>query len=246
MRRRPIIGAAIGVCVGDSDFARIYGFLTKEMGEVLPRSYIITLDDRITSQTHPGSVVLHTSGEYFLAQLKERLMQTGCLLDDRVFGAVIVKHHELFDEHMRLSEVSVREQPVVLYCHAYQDGLLHAFERVLARAHTGEYSHPCTIPRIVEAYEPILRRKLRAKRYWDVAYIDGYTNGLTFLLVDEEDRDKLPMYYVFGAGDLYAIGEYLAAAESAAELHKAAYRVAVRMTASAVEGAVLHHTPWLL
>jgi NAD-dependent SIR2 family protein deacetylase len=95
----------VGYSLGDSDFARIYGFLKKEMGEVLPRSYIVTLDDRVTSQTHPGSVVLHTSGEYFLAQLKERLMQTGCLLDDRVFGAVIVKHHELFDEHMRLSEV---------------------------------------------------------------------------------------------------------------------------------------------
>lgn len=236
----------VGYSLGDSDFGRIYGFLQKEMGEVLPRSYIVTLDNRITTQTHPGSVVLHTSGEHFVAQLKQHLMQTGCLLDDRVFGAVLVKHREVFAEHLKLSEIPVREHPVVLYCHAYQDGLLHAFERTLERACTGEYSHPCTIPRIVAAYESIRRRKLRAKRYWDVAYIDGYTNGLTFLLVDEGDRDKVPIYYAFGAGDLYTLDEYLAAEEGAAELHKAAYRAAVRITTSAGEGVVFHHTPWLL
>jgi NAD-dependent SIR2 family protein deacetylase len=235
----------VGYSLHDNDFARIYRFLGRELGEVLPRSYIVTLDEEM-EVAHPNSRVLLTSGEYFLLRLKERLVAQGVMLPDVVFGRIALKLRQVDDAHARLSEIVMRERPEVIYAHSYQDGLIHAFERILARAKTGEYSSPEHVRAVVEAYDPIRRRKLREKAYWDVAYIDGYTNGLVALLVEEDMLDALPIYYMFGAGELLTYDDYVSAADHASDLHKTAYRIACRLAARYHDDTtVLHHTPWL-
>jgi len=64
--------------------------------------------------------------------------------------------------------------------------LIHAFERILARKKTDEYSHPCHIINFMNSYAKLRKEKLRKRAYFDAAYIDGYVDGLLLLIVDEK------------------------------------------------------------
>jgi hypothetical protein len=236
----------VGYSLRDEDFSRLYGFLRREMGEVLPRSYIVTLDPGINRATHPDSTVIYTSGEYFLEAIVDRFLEEGRIINPKITQAAARKLDAVYDAHATLDGIAMQEHPEVIYTHSYQDGLIHGFERFLAQYRTGEYSNPARISGVASAYDPIRRERLRAKRYWDVAYIDGYTNALVWLLVDDDDRDSLPLFYVFGAGDLITFDDYKEAAARASESHKASFRVARRMASRYRDQTlVLHHTPWL-
>jgi NAD-dependent SIR2 family protein deacetylase len=237
----------VGYSLRDPDFLKIYGYLKREMGEVLPRSYIVTLDENLESG--PGSsMVIQTSGDYFVARLKEQLVEDELLIPDEVFAGIPMLLTRIRAEHERLSEgVVVRQHPEAVYAHSYQDGLIHAFERIMARCGSGEYSLPGRVAGLIGGYEDLRRTKLRQRKYWDVAYIDGYVNGLMALLVDRGALRQLPAYYVFGAGDVRTYAQYIKAVKKAGELHKTAYRVAGRLIAPFEEDTtVLHHTPFLL
>ena len=57
----------VGHSLTDEDFVNIYGMVHRHPAETPRRSYIVTLDDRITSDTHPDAKVILTSGDRFLA-----------------------------------------------------------------------------------------------------------------------------------------------------------------------------------
>jgi len=63
---------------------------------------------------------------------------------------------------------------------------------------TGEYSCPCHVAQVVEKYMKILEEKCKAKRYMDIVYVEGYIDGLMYLLVKEKKLNRLPRYFVFG------------------------------------------------
>ncbi len=87
---------------------------------------------------------------------------------------------------------------------------------------------------------------LRRKRYGDVAYIDGYINGLFFLLAADETRKILPLYYVFGAKNQpVTLTKFNKVRRNAATLHKAAYR-SVLKGAQRMADLVPHHMPYFL
>jgi hypothetical protein len=118
-------------------------------------------------------------------------------------------------------------------------------------ADTGKYSNPCGAIHSVEAYESLRRTILRDKAYADVAYIDGYMNGLLYLSVsDDESRAALPLYYVFGyQGDILTIEEYSEIATNAKYLHKTAYKHATKLVKAMLptenKEIVFHHVPFL-
>ena len=129
------------------------------------------------------------------------------LADDR-YDAVAIELRDVARARDELATINMRDHPEVIYAHSYQDGLLHAFERVLARFKTGEYSDPTRIEALIGAYEPIREAKMREGAYWDVAYINGYTNALAWLVSPEEDRAGLPMFFVFGEEALFTFEQY--------------------------------------
>jgi hypothetical protein len=48
----------------------------------------------------------------------------------------------------------------------------------------------------------IQKNNLRAHRYDDVAYIEGYINGIFYLVQDDKGRNAIPRYFMFGMPDL--------------------------------------------
>ena len=151
-------------------------------------------------------------------------------------------------EHRRLDDAfDVATNPEVIYCAAYQDGLMHASGRILYRLRSGEYSHQCEVAQQLVKYKSIRADNLRAGRHVDVAYIDGYMNGLVYLLAGNEARDHLPFYFVYGLADQPVnMTQYKKALRTAANRHKGAAALAERIVREKLgPGDALHHTPFL-
>lgn len=90
---------------------------------------------------------------------------------------------EIADEHLWNRKVrkgfsTIPRTMSLIFTAAYQDGLIHAFERMLAMARTGQYSHRHDLANQIRQYIKIKKQNLHARRYEDVAYIEGYINGL--------------------------------------------------------------------
>jgi hypothetical protein len=99
----------------------------------------------------------------------------------------------------------------------------------------------------IRSYLGIQREKRAARKYSDVAYIEGYVNALTYLDMPDDSRKAMPLYYVFGCkDDLRTLAQYKRACKNARTLHRAAYLSAVKLTKQTADGVVLHHRPFLL
>ncbi len=150
--------------------------------------------------------------------------------------------------HFELTEViDIRKHPELLHCSSYQDGLIHALERILSLRSSGDYSNGANALTTELAYQKLRKEKLRSKQYLQVAYIDGYTNGHLFLIADDDDfRDAVPRYYVFGdGGSILTLSAYKRIAKRAAVLHKTAVKLAEKSVAKFPGNVVLHHTPFI-
>lgn len=55
--------------------------------------------------------------------------------------------------HDKISRIDLSVYPSVIYSLAYQDRVIHAFERFLQNYHTGEYNGPDVIGRLGREYE---------------------------------------------------------------------------------------------
>ena len=126
---------------------------------------------------------------------------------------------------------------------------MHALSRILARRSTGEYSNIHNVHKRLHSYEILRRQYVRRRDYQDIAYVDGYLNGVSFLLADHPARRVLPLLYVFGADQQpFTKDEYRKLLKKAESTHRSAYRACrgiVENTDLRVGGVVVHHPPFL-
>lgn len=235
-----------GYSFSDSDFQEIYGLLRDELGDILPESFVVTLDPEFSDTNTPDATIIRTDATHLLSTLKNDLVAKEIMQPDDIFPAAMAMRMRLSREHMELATLNVQEYPAVIYSLSYQDGLMHALDRTLALRHTGEYSHICNIFDAETGYESRQKEKRKQRDYGDVAYLEGYLNGLRLLLVDEEDRELVPLYFVFGfEGEITSLKEFLEVLPHAEELHKTSYRKACRKVKGYSSDIVFHHSPFL-
>jgi len=190
----------IGYSFGDEDFNRIYALLKKELGQIAPHFYVVTLDKRFQTEPRDSSMTpIITDGTFFIHCLKRILMEKGVLIVDVVSENVTLALQNVLEIHFEvMKNFNVQLNPILIYTYSYQDGLIDAFQRYLAKKCTGEYSNPVNIHNQLRRYGQIRKEKIHGKKYFDVAYIDGYTNGLILFLNGDKAVDDLPMFYVYG------------------------------------------------
>jgi hypothetical protein len=217
----------VGYSFKDEDFVRIHSLLKAEMGNLFPTSYIVTLDrEGVERYRELGLSPIFTDATYFISVLKRHVIKDDDMLGDRQFAKIVKGLGRVQRAHLDLTHnTDFSKRPDVLYCAFYQDGLIQSFQRMLVLQNTGYYSHKCNVIHAIEYYEDLRKDMVRNKRYGDVAYIDGYTNALYFLLADDELRKALPVYYVYGAKDQpVTLREFERLRRQAKTLHKSAYQ----------------------
>jgi hypothetical protein len=238
----------VGYSFRDHDFSRIYDFLKEEMRDALPHAYAVTLSPESADPFRSlGLSPIATDGTFFLQVLKSHLAAEGRMVPDDRFEDIDLAWYRVTKEHKALHETfSYERNPEIAYSAAYQDGLMDAFGRITQRRNGGEYSCPDHVIGLIRRYLEIQKNARHKREYADVAYIEGYVNGLQFLLLDDKQRKLLPLFYLFGyEGDLTSLNRYKRACKNSRSLHQAAYAYAKRLTKNMGDGLSFHHPPIL-
>lgn len=243
----------IGYSFGDEDFNKLYQLLKSEMKELLPHSYLVTLDKNAIEKFQKMKITpIITDGTYFIHSMKKILIEKEVMIDDHILEKastllelVIIIHHK------SLNKYNLIEYPNLFYTYMYQDGLIDALSRVKFCKKTGEYSHDCFIYNSIETYEVMLNEKNNNNCYSDVAYIEGYINGLYYLVA--EKKEDIPLFYIYGykeIGSYEAISseEFEKILENKEVYDENAYKYAQNIVKKRVKGdpeTIIHHAPFL-
>lgn len=243
----------VGYSLTDSDFINIYEFVSQQMQAFKRQAFVISpFQDECKKFKTKGLHPINTDGTYFFSELKKHCVQLGLMLSDNIYNEASMMKSIVNDEHSYFHEkLTCFTAPQMIYATSYQDGLLHAFERVCEMRGSGEYSRHDRIASVINGYEKIRKEKLRDKRYDDVAYIEGYMNALIFLILEKKFKDKIksfPLYFAFGyKKDLVCFNDYKKIIKQLPKLHQASFKAASKIVGSLTSksGVVFHHPPWL-
>jgi NAD-dependent SIR2 family protein deacetylase len=237
-----------GFSFNDEDFQKLYNLLKKEVGGLVPRSYVVTLDEQAKEKLNllgVNATPIITSASFFVEQLKKRLVKDKLMLPDQQYDGIEKVLRCVYAEHMKLSRLSIVKHPDSLYSLFYQDGLIHAFERLLITKKSGQNSCAQKTINFIESYSKLIKERLHEGNYPDVAYFTGYHNGLLYFLAHRKYRQLVPMYFLFGCADIGNFKQYIRLEKNAARLHKSAHKVALRLAKRTTGGLVLHRKPFL-
>lgn len=242
----------VGYSMSDVDFNYIYRFVKKQMQGMHRQAYVVTPFGRDADRFRAmGLTPLITDGAHFFSLIKAHAVSTGLMLPDDIYDSAFQLLENVFKEHKVLhEEFTAAANPEIIYAASYQDGLMHSLERALNLRGTGEYSNKKRLHNVVHSYLPIQKEKISQGKYEDVSYIEGYINGLVFLLMDDHARSisQIPLYYSPGIDqDMFSISDYKNNIKNIPAAHKRAYKRACayikrQNTANGIE---YHHPAWL-
>jgi len=221
----------IGYSFKDFDFVKIYDFIKKEMKELLPHSYLVTLDDTAKDRLSNNKItIIQADGCSFMKTIKNKLIEEKFLLDDERLDIVyslseLIKtiHHKYIPE-----VVDYVKYPHLIYNTFYQDGFIHALDFLIYRANSGLIYDERFISNRIREYEILRKAKIRDKVYHDIAYIDGYLNGLFVIMVDEKGLEKPPFFYFYGHGEIFDREQFEKQIPTSKDFHKTATKWATR------------------
>jgi len=239
----------IGYSFRDYDFIRIYNYLKKELKEILPHCYIVTTNPEIDKNFKTNMTIINTDGAYFISAIREHLESSKLLFPkDNIDNIYFLKqkHYTIHEETSAL--ITEKRIANTIYCALYQDGISHAFSYLMYHADSGLSFYPHKIFNSIDSYAEIRKLKVKAKNYPDVAYIDGYIQGLQAILFSEEDLENFPFWYLYGYGPIEDKNDFEDSVNKNEIFHKAAENFAQKTFKEILNGEsdlVIHHRPFI-
>lgn len=194
----------VGYSATDPDFLAIYRTVMQGIGRLARAHYLVSPFTTDAEANHLrdnlGILSIRTDATYFLETVKERMVEKNCYAPDRTYGHIFSLWLELRDIHSRfVASYKPVDAPQLIFCMVYQDGLMHAFEKIIDQRKTGKYSDLHHVRRQASAYEAMLRDYRRKRDYWETSYFTGYWAGLIHFdmiaTLPADDVPQLPMYF---------------------------------------------------
>lgn len=242
----------IGYSLSDKDFASIYKYVTTQMNQLHKQAYAVTpFKTEAEKFSKLGLIPIITDGSYFIKKVKEHAVRNKLMLSDSIFEDASYFLEIISLAHDKLHEtVKPINCPQVIHATTYQDGIIHALERAIEMRYSGKYSNRSNLYSVALAYKKKSKENLKRKQYNNVAYIEGYLNGLTFLLLDDKKRIEInvPKYFAFGTkANLLTFDDFIDFIKSKPEAHKASLSEAKKILTSVKnpDSILFHHPPWL-
>jgi hypothetical protein len=242
----------IGYSFSDEDFQQIHSFISKEMKGLSRQAYIVTLDKvNLAKFRELNLIPIVTDGTHFISVVKNHSVHKHKTLPDVLYDYAYIMHGLVIQAYNKLyKEYDVVKNPGIIYCGFYQDGLAHAYERIMALRNTGRYSCSCEFTNTVELYKKYIKEYRGKKRYQDVAYLEGYLYAHMQLLILIELPDSklpLPLFYAYGYGQILTFNEYKKLIKKLSTYHKGAYHTVQRTVKrmSKDDKIVFHHPAYL-
>jgi hypothetical protein len=213
----------VGYSFSDYDFNKIYNLIRGEMKDLIPHSYIITLDEEIDKRIDNQNItIINTDGSHFFSILKKHFEKKGIIIPQKKFDLVyFIQELRQGSHEMVIQEFKSNRCPKLVFCAMYQDGIQHALDYLKFKSKTGESYDSNHLIKSILSYKLNLRKKIsKAKNYMDLAYIDGYIEGLS-IPIAYDSPEKFPFFYLFGKGPLKNARQFKKAIDKNIVYHKA-------------------------
>jgi len=184
----------IGYSLSDENYLRLLNNISKMMEGNVRQSYFVSPEinkEKLSSAPAP-LVPIETDGTYFLEQIRELLSERCGIIRDKAFADCELLLDQIADKHSRTADAFVKKRhPLLIFILSYQDGLIHALQRIVRMRKSGQYYSVEAVHSRAHGYDHKIYGYGKKKDFWNAAYAQGYQNGLLFLLLRSED-DKSP------------------------------------------------------
>jgi SIR2-like domain len=238
----------IGYSLKDDDFLQIYDSVRSALSDFHRQAYFVAPDISNEDRDRLRAMNLHfieTDGTFFLSQIKTHATSHRCIASDQMYDDLI-KIYDLVDEaHSWLhNKYNAIKYPQILFCSWYQDGMMHALQRMLRLKKTGKYSDLHQISHSLRSYFSYAQRFRKLKYYNDSAYCYGYSNAYLFAALTDEERERFtpPLFFYFDS-EFQEASQYQRALKKLPNLHKSAFQYAQRIAKKNphLSTHILHH-----
>jgi NAD-dependent SIR2 family protein deacetylase len=186
----------VGYSLSDDNYLRLLRNISKMMGENIRQSYFVSpnIDHNKLAKAPIPLVPIETDGTYFFEKIRAELSERCQIVPDRAFLECDRLLDEVASKHSKTADAFIKTQnPILIFILGYQDGLIHALQRILRVQKTGEYYSIEAVHARVHGYDGQIANLLRRKDYWNASYAMGYQNGLMFLLLNAtENKSPTP------------------------------------------------------
>jgi hypothetical protein len=238
----------IGYSLRDDDFLQIYDSVRGALTDFHRQAYFVAPDISTEDRERLSAMKLHlieTDGTFFLSQIKMHATANRCIASDGMYEDLAEIHELVQKAHSWLhTKYNAIKYPQILFCSWYQDGMMHALERMLRLRKTGKYSDLHQISHSLRSYFSYAERYRKLKNYNDSAYCYGYSNAYLYAALTDDERKEFspPLFFYFG-NEMQNSSQYQRAITKLPDLHKAAFKYAQGISKKNphLSTHVLHH-----
>ncbi len=236
--------AFIGYSMEDDDVRDVIKALRSDLGQAAKQVYFVHPSDSFRAPI-PDATVIPTSAASFIDQLDEALVARGYLHPLKMYDRVFAMHAKA--NHLRqkcTDHLPEYKYPLSIFNHAYQDGVIHACQRMESDMKFGDDRAPGHLNHLVRSYDDLAKAARRDRDYWNLAYWEGYLTGLVGALAFDSSLNAVPMYYCPGPGPESSYERLARAVRGGEATHKTAYRWAKRAVERSGPEMVSTHMPF--
>lgn len=239
----------VGYSFNDFDFNKIYLFLKKEMGNILPHCYIVTIDKKFKEKIkHDKVTIIETDGSYFFSILRAHLEGVKFLLPKTNLENVNFASYMRSEIHKKSDEFHTKHRTTTtVYNLFYQDGLQHAFDYLNYHSRSGQSFNAQKIMNSLQTYKQIKKQLIKVKNYPDFAYTEGYITGLMSIFSGISIK-HFPYYYIMGLGPIATFKEFSSLLKANPIYHKTADKIGKKYFGDSLDknsDIVFHHRAFI-
>jgi hypothetical protein len=249
----------VGYSATDSDFLNIYNAVQGSMGRLARSHYLVSpflTDDQKLSLRGINIFTVQTDASHFIEIVKSHMREKFCYAYDESYDDIDYQLFRASDNHIKFTKsYSVKKDPHLIFCTAYQDGLIHGFQRICDRRYTNDFADLHTVHSQIGLYEDRASNYARKQDYWNASYFVGYKMSLIYFDIanarldprqDVSDELGDPALFYHPRLGLMDEETFDKEVRPNPEVHKLALKQAKRF-AKRYEGAddlVVQHTPF--
>lgn len=241
-----------GYSAKDTDFRSIFSAVQDGLGQFARTHYLvsphITDEEADHLKQEFGIVSIKTDASHFIETIKSHMQAKFCWAKDESFDQILEDLIEFRDVHLQFANDSnLKKDPHLLFAMSYQDGVIHALQRIVDRRMAGDFADLHRVQSLISLYDDKCDMYRKQKSLADAAYFRGYRNGLIRLVYlnskIDDDPPYIPEFYHPRMGEMDR-EEYDNLVLDNPNVHKAALKEAQRKTAHLTDGMVIQHQPW--
>lgn len=238
----------IGFSFGDEDLNKIIDILSEKLGEFANQYYLVTLDETWRNNKDTRILPIITDGSFFMHSLNNILKEEGVLLTSEIYNFSEYAATYLSDFHSEWTDgenflKKLKQYPELLLSVAYQNGMIHAYQRCSANKEEGTFLKPGYLLNVSRTYNDFFHKRNSEGNYTYGYYDFGYSNGFLGLQIFiETSSSELPPMFTYNENFFDTEDELIEyiMANRVEEIHNYCKKIVTELP----EETIPHFPPW--